>query len=198
MTDIITLAIVKKDKSVLDEKKRVEKVLKEIETIEVTDDQSSQLGAEMLSKLKKAKDAFEKKRKEVTKPILDEKRDIDNYFKTFIVPIENAEKSMRRKVGTYLSAKAEEERKANEALAAQAEKLGTEMIEVPVVPQAVQTEHGSVSTRKVWKHEIVDTNVIPGKYFVLDESLIRADIKAGVREIPGVRIFEADEVVVRS
>lgn len=198
MTNIITLAVVKKDRDIISESKQIEKVLKEITDLKVNDDDSSQKGAEMLSRLKKAKDALEKKRKEITKPLVDEKRDIDNYFKTFTVPVEEAERKMRGKMQVFLSAKAEQERKAQEKLAKKAEKSGIELMEVPVVPQAVQTEQGSVSTRKVWKYEITDVNVIPGKYFVLDERLIRDDIKAGVREIKGVRIFETDEIVVRS
>jgi len=197
MTNIITLAVVKKDRDIIAESKQIEKVLKEITDLKVTNDESSQKGAEMLSRLKKAKDALEKKRKEITKPLVDEKRDIDNYFKTFTVPVEEAERKMRNKMQVFLSAKAEQERKAQEKLAKQAEKNGVELVEAPIVPQAVQTEQGSVTTRKVWKFEVVDPSTIPGKYFVLDESLIRADVKAGVREIPGVRIYESDEVVVR-
>ena len=41
-----------------------------------------------------------------------------------------------------------------------------------------------------WKFEIIDPNQVPNGYWVIDETAIKADIANGVREIPGVRIFE--------
>lgn len=41
-----------------------------------------------------------------------------------------------------------------------------------------------------WKFEITDPNQVPNGYWVIDESAIKADIANGVRDIPGVRIYE--------
>ncbi|MCK8491728.1 MULTISPECIES: hypothetical protein [Spirosoma] len=41
-----------------------------------------------------------------------------------------------------------------------------------------------------WTYEIVDHNQIPNGYWKLDEAAIKADISHGVRQIPGVRIYE--------
>ncbi|QIP14127.1 hypothetical protein G8759_16645 [Spirosoma aureum] len=41
-----------------------------------------------------------------------------------------------------------------------------------------------------WTYEIVDHNQIPNGYWTLDEAAIKADIAHGVREIPGVRIYQ--------
>ena len=41
-----------------------------------------------------------------------------------------------------------------------------------------------------WTFEIVDRNQVPNGYWIVDEGAIKADIAKGVREIPGVRIYE--------
>lgn len=41
-----------------------------------------------------------------------------------------------------------------------------------------------------WTFEIVDPNQIPNGYWVIDEAAIRTDVANGVRQIPGVRIYE--------
>jgi hypothetical protein len=41
-----------------------------------------------------------------------------------------------------------------------------------------------------WTFEVVDRNQIPNGYWTLDEGAVKAAIADGVREIPGVRIYE--------
>ena len=57
--------------------------------------------------------------------------------------------------------------------------------------KSVDSESGQTRFVKFWDFEIHDTNLIPRKYTKVDESAIRQAVKSGgVREIPGVRIFE--------
>ncbi len=41
-----------------------------------------------------------------------------------------------------------------------------------------------------WTFEIIDPNQIPNGYWVIDEGAIKTAIASGLREIPGVRIYE--------
>ncbi|QKZ11327.1 hypothetical protein [Spirosoma sp. KUDC1026] len=41
-----------------------------------------------------------------------------------------------------------------------------------------------------WTFEVVDRNQIPNGYWIIDEGAIKAAIADGIREIPGVRIYE--------
>jgi len=60
--------------------------------------------------------------------------------------------------------------------------------------KSVYSENGSVKMRKQWTFRIVDQSKVPSKYLVVDERLIRADVKAGIRNIDGVDIYE-EEIV---
>lgn len=72
---------------------------------------------------------------------------------------------------------------------------------IPVVtPQqtVTRTETGSGHLRMDWVHEVVDPMLVPRKYLIVDDKAIRADVKAGIREIPGVKIFEKPVMAIRT
>jgi hypothetical protein len=64
----------------------------------------------------------------------------------------------------------------------------------PVMPKqdnVVRTATGvAAHTAKKWKGEIVDPALVPAKYCTPDQKLIDQAVKEGVRNIPGVNIFE--------
>jgi hypothetical protein len=41
-----------------------------------------------------------------------------------------------------------------------------------------------------WTFTIIDPNQVPNGYWIIDEGAIKADVGNGVRDIPGVRIYE--------
>ena len=63
--------------------------------------------------------------------------------------------------------------------------------------KTVNTLNGSATTKLVWTFEIEDTKKVPNGYKVINEKAIRAAVKAGVREIPGVRIYQDNELSIK-
>lgn len=57
----------------------------------------------------------------------------------------------------------------------------TPEVSVAALPKGVQLK---------WTYEIIDPNQIPNGYWIIDENTIKEAIANGVREIPGVRIYE--------
>jgi len=63
-----------------------------------------------------------------------------------------------------------------------------------------KTQHfNGVSTtiKQVWTFEVEDINKIPIDYLMVNDTLIRKAINAKVRNIPGVRIFQTDQLSSR-
>lgn len=59
-----------------------------------------------------------------------------------------------------------------------------------IVPKTVKTEDGSgVTFREDWDFEVVDANAVPREHMMPDEVKIRKLVRAGLRNIPGLRIF---------
>lgn len=76
---------------------------------------------------------------------------------------------------------------------------------LPDVPRAevapagpIRSAAGSASSRKRWVATVVDPSRVPRKYLKVDEVAINKDVRAGVREIPGVDIEHKDELAVRA
>ncbi len=52
-------------------------------------------------------------------------------------------------------------------------------------------------TRKVWKFEITSSGEVPREYLMVNETMIRSAVNNGIREIPGVRIYEDTQIALR-
>lgn len=61
-------------------------------------------------------------------------------------------------------------------------------------PSTVKAQAGIITARMVWCFEVQDKTAVPEAYKVVDDSAIRKDIGAGVRDIPGVRIFQQEQL----
>lgn len=72
------------------------------------------------------------------------------------------------------------------------------------VPATVATVSGPLVAssgrgveRKRWVATVVDAEKVPRTYLVVDQRLINAAVKDGVREIPGVKIEQQEELAIR-
>lgn len=83
---------------------------------------------------------------------------------------ENAQKELNRK--RSVESKANVETKTQETLS------------------NIAQEHKTAGVSTVWKGDVTNAALVPREYCVVDPKLIDAAIKRGVRNIPGVNIFE--------
>jgi len=100
-------------------------------------------------------------------------------------------------------AKVEQARLNAEAKAKGVEAQKVEPIQVPevIIPQPktiTRTEEGSASIRKVWTWKLLDFAKLPDEYKKIDEVKLNQAVKAGMREIAGVEIYEETKTVIRT
>ncbi|MGC9030087.1 MAG: hypothetical protein ACP5LD_10495 [Desulfomonilaceae bacterium] len=187
----------------------IDDVEKEVNSLSVVDEASYARASEILVQVARLKKRLEERRNFFVKPLNDQVKRINNLFKSLQEPLDRMDKKLRDAIAAYRwqmeqKRKEEEEflRKKREILARLAEKKGETVAPPPPVepmpiPAAVRTEDGLVTTRKVWTFRVINELLIPREYLVLDESKVRKAIAAGVREIPGLEIYQHEEVVVR-
>lgn len=141
-------------------------------------------------------------------------RSVQQFTLPFRKDLEAIEAQLKRKLGDYGYRKEMERRKAEAAaqkaaaevqkkIDREAKKAGIEPVQVPapVVPQEaapVRTESGTTSYVSTWDFELVDIESVPHKYLMIDAPAIRNAIKAGIREIPGIKIFEKMAIRTRT
>lgn len=118
---------------------------------------------------------------------------------------QEAERKERERIEAETKAEAERVGFKPEEAAELAQLTAAEV--APVVPvrqvapsaplTTVRATVGAVTVRKVWAFEVRSPAEVPRAYLVVDETAIRAAVRAGVREIPGVVIFEREEIAGR-
>lgn len=145
--------------------------------------------------------------------------------KRLLEPLAEAKGIIKRAIGAFEQEqeriRQEAERKAREEaarleeearlkLAVQAEEMGApaetvqEIIDTPMpmaVPAAPRTfqRAAGVSTRRIWKWEIVNEKEIPREYLMIDQVKINGIVRAmgGSTKIPGIRVYEETGISVR-
>jgi len=141
-------------------------------------------------------------------------RTVNNFAKTFTDRLKKIEDGLKKKISDHNYRmeleRREQERKAREA----AEKLQAQLdeeakekqvepvkIPVPVVPEpehVTRTETGASYQRLRWDYEIIDESIIPRDCLLVNDKIIRQKIAMGLRDIPGIRIYEKSTTVFRS
>lgn len=194
----------------------VEKMLIQAEAHQVSDKGSHNQAIAMAGEVKKLNKTVEVKRKEITADARDFVKQINALCKSWTDPLAEAEKILKNRAATYqhqieLERRKQEERARQEhealqqKLQAEAKEAGVEAPEMappaPVIPEqkVYRSESGaSLHTRKRWVAELEDPDLIPREYCSPDQKKLDQAVKMGVRDIPGVRIYEKIDGVLRS
>ena len=180
---------------------------------EVTTDEQYENGSQVLGYLKTQTTSLDKLRKHFKAPILESGKRIDAFFKELTAPAKEAIEIVNDKMGVWYRIKEEERRKAEElARIAERDRMKAEMererikadmeaegveveeedlppvLEAVIVPEAPIAS--ATSVRKTWSYTIQDGGKIPRVYLEPSHKLIMQSIHDGVREIPGVEIFQ--------
>ena len=208
----VELQVIDQDERVQELSQSSLELLERAQSIEIVDDESDFAAAEFLAQVKTARKGWDELRHWFTDPLETQKKRIIAKFKADDEPLERAQKIVGAKHLVYQRVQQEAARKEQERLrklaeakqARQAQRAEDKGLEAPPVvipmptvqapPKTIHTASGSVTTRTVWKHEVLDMAALPDEYKIADEVKLGKVVRAGVREIPGVRIYE--EMVV--
>jgi len=183
-------------------KTKAEGMSKMLEKFQVVDDKSMELVADKIKEVKMLGKFIKQKKDEYVAPakaiIETAKTDYDPYIKM----CENAEITLKDRAVKYHD-KIEKERKIEEDKIAKKAESGyiktetamTKIEALPEVQKTVRTDNNSkLSFAKVKKATIVNPELIPDIYWVIDEVRVRREAllrdKGGLEQIPGVVISE--------
>lgn len=117
-----------------------------------------------------------------------------------VKPLDEAEEVVKRKIlkwrRTEAERSAEEERILMEARAV----LKEAEIELPdidhVSPMPIENKIGNVQAVKRWTFEVIDADKIPRAYLILNTVSINSMIRQGLRDIPGLRIYQEESLSI--
>jgi len=182
---------------------------------EVTDAETLTQATTMAGEAKRLSKKADNLRKDLIADHQSFVKKVNAFTKQFAGPLTAIETGLKRKIGTYQYQaelkRREAERQAREKAEALQKKLDAEAkeknvepvkVQAPVMPTAPNVSRGedgsSASIRRVWTFEVTDPAAVPREYCAPDPKLIREAVKAGVREIAGVNVFEDVQTVLRT
>lgn len=180
----------------------------------VTDDTSNLTACEMAGQTAAMIKQIEKHRKSIVEAPNNFVKSVNLFAKPFTSALEDIGRTLNHKITIYAQEqnrkRLEAQKKAQEEAArlqaeidkaaAAANELPT-MIVAPViaeVPAVTRTASGSASLRTTWSFVVTDFSLVPDKYKEINRPAINAEIRAGIREIPGIRIYEESKIQIRS
>lgn len=130
-------------------------------------------------------------------------KEINAYFKEYSEPIVKAREVMDEKMLAWRRKEQERIDKENEKIQKEAEKLAikegvsTEEVMASTEKKELDTSTGNTSVKKKWTFKVTDEKKVNRKYLMLNETKIREDIRAGVREMTGMEIYQKEVITTK-
>ena len=175
----------------------------------IGDGQDIKTATDDLSIIARLKKAIEERRREYVGPLNDHLRAVNEAFRGLTDPISQADTITRRKI---LDFRAEQERIRIEQErinrlreeAAQAEmrlkgELSEPLAQIPVSPESpsiYRTDSATLGKTTIKKWEVVDLQLVPIEYLVIDAAKVGKVVRAGIPSIPGIRIWTEESLRV--
>lgn len=181
-------------------KSQVSKLEKQATEIQITTQEENESALNLKSKLKETGKEITKRKEAITKPLNEALKSARELFKPIEEQFENAENIVGKKLIAYKQKVEAENREKEAKIAARVEK-GTmkeetaekKLEEIKTPEKTIQTDHGKVQFRKIAKMRIIDMNLVPDKYWVIDLVVLRKDVLAGI-VVSGTEKYE-EEIV---
>lgn len=186
------------------------------DALQVLDEDSEKVAIEMAGQAKTFLKRLEEERKRNIADPDTFVRGVNKLCKTFKDKIASIESGLKKKVGDFQWKKELDRRKREKAAQEAAIKLQQQVekeakkagVEAPVITPApvekketvTRTDSGaSAHIRTEWKcTEVLDFAKVPDDYKMLNEQKVKAAIKSGVHNIPGLKIEETATTVLRA
>lgn len=157
------------------------------------EDSYAQAG-EVLKLVKKRMRALDDERTLLVKPLNDDVREINGYFRPATQALEQMAKSLQAMMAQYVK---EREAEQVRQLAAYAEKARVDKSYCAKVPVTPLTRLEGIGTRRVTRWEVSDLAAVPREYLTVDSRKVAEALEKG-KTIPGIVVVEDIQIVART
>ncbi len=202
-------------------KPEIESILIQVQAFEVKTEDEYAFAIALTRKIKERHNMLDELRKNITKPLDQAKRSVMDMFRVPSGTLTNSEVMLKSKMLKYQREQDTLRRQQEEKLRIETEKKKAKMFkkadkineDMPetadelrqdadtlVAPSvAAPPAPAGVSTRKLWKADVFDVNILPRMYMVPNQKMLDELARAskGVLKIPGVRFHSEEVMAVR-
>jgi hypothetical protein len=185
----------------------------------IRDPDTNTLASEWAVQAKHKVKELEELRKRIVTPYNTYLTQVNRFFKLYSDPLGQAADYLARLLGNYRQFQENEARRIKAEQEAEARKIQAQLeaeakeaakkdvhyepapVVAPVAPdvqRVTRVAGGSTSQRKDWTFEVEDESLIDREFLMLNEKKLREYIKGGLRNTPGVRIYEEYTTRIRA
>lgn len=169
---------------------------------------------EDLNLIASIKKRLEDKRKEFVQPLNQHVKEINDKFKTITGPVIQADNLLRSAITDYNmeQQRLQEDARRAQVLIDEAKQIQDELTSktgeifevLPDIKQPdampvhrVETGTGSMTTRMMPQWEVTNLAEVPIEYMIIDAVKVGKLVRAGMSQIPGIRIWYKESIAVR-
>jgi len=127
---------------------------------------------------RKIRKELDKRRLEIIKPYFEFQKSINAFSKNLKEQLEKIENDLKEKLVAYVEKSKEK---------------GLEFL----LNKSIKVDDGKFSTKKEWLFKLENVDKIPREFLCVDKIKIKKAIDQGVRNIPGIYIYETDKFSIR-
>ena len=170
------------------------------EDLVVTNEEQEKYATEFLGQCKDRWKKIEAYRKDFTAPLNETVGKLNKLFKAQQDPLDEVEKKIKLHLVQFHTEQTKKAEEAQKKAEEEAKKnKGTDPVPIMVGAEKtkVKTASATASYTKVWDFTVEDIKKIPAEYMMVDEVKIRAEVKGGLRELKGTKIFSKTILAVR-
>lgn len=146
----------------------------------IENEESASQALSMSLQARKIRKQLDETRLSIIRPHLDFQKAINKIVKEYEAKLEEIENSLKAKLDDYLQKSASTN---NASFIAKSKEMFV--------------EDGKLTQVKKWGWELENEALVPREYLSLDQKKIDEAVKQGVRNIPGVKISEKEEITMR-
>jgi len=178
---------------------KIDQIIKYAKDFVVVSNWSAEEAISLGGEAKQLSKSIDSARKTITDPARKFVNKMNDVAKVFTEKLEQVESIIKMKVSNWKKAQAEKLAQEEEDAKALSESLGIEVAAyVITAPKNIRGDGAMSYEQTVWRYEIEDESLIPREYLCIDESKVKGVIKAGIRNIPGLKIFSEQKTIIKS
>lgn len=155
----------------------IDPLIETAESHNITCEDDAKNALSMSMQARKLKKTLEETRLNIVRPHIDFQRAINQIVKEYTSKLESIETRLKGKLEAWLE------------LQSNFNQNFSDMV--------MEVDDGKLSQVTSWTFELEDLSKVPQEFLTLDEKKVKEKIKKGIREIPGLKIFEKTNVTMR-
>lgn len=177
----------------------VEKALGHARRVSIDTDDDATSNVEFAGQMRKLSKKIDATRKDISAPAREFVAKVNALASGYTEKLDEAINLISSKVGKFNHEKAEQQRIELEALAIIEEAAGVKTdSNVVAVKENTKTALASTYQSTEWDIEVTDLEKVPVQYLMLNESMVKAAIKSGRTDIPGLKVTEKKVTRIRT